>query len=430
MKAAAVVAVAGVLALPPLGAAASASVDAVTLPGLSQGPIRSKTWQASVGGAFMKRVKLDLPLAAFNVDALEQLAETEGILVGEAAISHFNGSDAGSVLSGVPLETGRCAGDLSPDSTYGHWHLWSAGSPFCRPIRLRAGETPERLVATADVATASTRGGGIVSLQLTVTNVSIATGTLLADNPPDPVAADTDLTVVPCATYDEFVPCGDDGPPLEAHVREVVGGQTGASIRFRTRSVLYGTKVVFSGRVFRGEEPSGGERVLVGPYWRRQTLPTFGGNEGARTTTDAEGRFRVAVRLRHSARWGVWAQKGAADGKPKLNTLARVPRGPIYVRAPRPPIRIERVRHVSGNRTRARIVVTNPLRWDTLTCTLRVGGRTFTKRNPYSRRITFTVTGPTGARVQARVYNRHPDSSGDWIDPDIAPGWSRVLRLP
>jgi hypothetical protein len=190
--------------------------------------------------------------------------------------------------------------------------------------------------------------------------------------------------------------------------------------------------VAFTGRVMRGGRPSAGEEVVLVPYRRATGFDPSPSREGpVRTTTGPEGFFRVTVPLRSSSRWVAKAVKPGTDTRPPLATLAGATEKPVWVHAPRPEIEIVRGRAVRGGRTRALVEVTNPLGPDVpLRVNLAVGRRHVTGRfEPGSERLRFVVAGRTGARLQAYVFDPHPNAKLGFVSPTIAAGWSVRLRL-
>jgi hypothetical protein len=214
-------------------------------------------------------------------------------------------------------------------------------------------------------------------------------------------------------------------------VREIVAGASVSLRAARTRAT-YGDVVVFSGRVYRAGRPSGGEEIVLEPYWRARGFdPSPGRDGGFATTSGEDGSFRIEVPLRASSRWIVKAAKPATPERPALATLVDVTERPIWVHAPRPEIELLDARIVRGGRTWARVAVTNPLAGEVdLRARLVVGRRHLTRRFPAgAERIVVPVSGPTGVRVQARVFEPHPAGSLGIVSPRIAAGWSERLRL-
>lgn len=416
--------------------APSLSADVVTLPSLGAGPVTSKTWRAAAAGAWLKRIALDVPVAPhLDLRALSALVRTEGLRVGEADVQFTMASDFAASVGAVAVRTGGCPG--AAPSTGGRlaWRIeLSPNGPDERGcIAIDVDTTrPGRLVLTLDTA-ATRRGRGVVAVELTLINVETAAGSLFAANPADPVAADTAIAAVLCAGYGDDAACGADGALLGETVRELAGGGTGVTLAASTARAVFGSRVVFSGRVVRGNAPSAGERVVVGPYHRRSgpARSPAAPSDAVRTTTDAAGRFRVAVRVRGTARWSARTSKPAAAGAPRLNTLVVTGERPLFVHAPRPRIEKRAARRLRGGATRAAIVVANPLgRLATLTCRLHVGPRTHTRRFPFtSATLVFRIIGRTGAPVYATVFQDHPAAGSGWITPLIAAGTSRMIRL-
>ena len=381
----------------------------------------------------MKRAGFDLPLAPhFDEGALAALAASEGVRIGEANVQFFMASDWIGTLNGIPVRTGGCPG--ADTGALPTWRIEASPNDprehGCMTVTVERAR--ERLSLTVDTASSQT-GRGILALELTLTNISTAAGRLFRDNPAQPVAADSTLSVVRCAGYGEGARCGEDGAVVRDTVREVVGGETSVSFAASKRRAVFGELVVFTGRVLRGGRPSSGERVFLSPHFRRgePARSPAPGSEAVQGVTDADGRFRLARRLRGSARWSVRAQKPAGASAPRLNTLVGTSQRPLFVHAPRPPIEKRSTRRLRAGLTSAVIVVKNPLgRLATLTCVLRVGERQYTRRFPFtSTMLVFEVTARTGSRVVARVFQDHPAPQGGWISPLIAPGFSRAIRL-
>ena len=389
---------------------ATASVDVVTLPGSGAGPVTSRTWGAQLRDAWIKRVTFDVPARYFNEAALDALLT--GTEVGELEVSGSDGH-SGWVESGRKVVVGDCP----------------AENRDCQPVSLRR-TASGRVLLSLRLADKSSRGGGIVWANLRLRNVETTSGPLFRTNPAKASRADTWLTIVPCSTYNAARRCGEDGKRVHASVRELLGARTSVTLRRSLNRGIIGRRVVFSGRVIRAGKPAAGERVIVAPYHQADGSP---GSPGPHATsvaalTDKQGRFRVARQLGVTSRWAAWVSKPRTARGPKLNSLEEVPPEILYVRAPRPGLEKRNAQARSDGQTMARIVVRSPLPGYHLTTVVTVGDTTY-RKTMRGKEVAFEVTGATGAPVQARVFQNHPNPEGGSIPVLIAPSFSRVLAL-
>ena len=429
--------VAAILAAPGNGLGGTLHAHLTSSPASGGGRVAWKAWSAAVPSAWLKRVRFEVPLVPYlNEDALQSLAGSEGVRVGQAEIQFFKASDWVVAAQAVPLETGRCPDDRAPAvGLFDEWRLLidRNGPPDfpagCMTVALE--RVGDRLAFTVDTA-ATTRGNGILLFELRLVNRATEAGSLLRPNPAWAVSADSLVSAVTCTGFGDGDQCGADRSSFRRVVREVVGGDTRVSLVLPKRPVIAQSRAVFRGRVLRGGRPSAGERVYLQPYWLRRGADASARPESrAVALTDRRGRFEIRTRVNLTSRWQVKAYRAASASRAQLATLTATPSRPVVARAPRPQIAKVDTRTLPGGRIGATIVVRNQLGLsEALTCRLRAGDRTFTRRFPFTGdTLRFRVSAEAGTWVRASVFRNEPANDPAYFGLRIAPGYSKRIPL-
>jgi hypothetical protein len=438
------VAVALIVASVPDGSAAghaktseqSVRLGVVTLPRASIGPIDRKTWAVHADGVAMKSVVVETPLVPhFRPSALAALKRTRGVAIGTAdwydKFAFQGTSGAWEFENGFelrdPIVSGGCRGTAEPPGATED--VWRIAGVWCLDISV-SWSNPARLrlaiqgTATEDVTSLLT------GLELTLRAQRTAAGRLLGGNPADALTQDSRAEVVTCETFSPGVACGGDGPTLESSVREVVGGRTGVTLGFTRSRVRFGQRVVFSGQVLRAGSPAPGAEIYLQPEIELGSLPghPFPGIPQERTPrptaiTGPDGRFRVSLRPRITARWRVLALAG---GEPRAATLEHTPRRVVGVVARTPSISVRRLRTLPDGRIAARVLVRS--RSPASDCQLFVGRSRRWGNLSRGNVCVFRVVDAPGTRLRGRVFEGAFATPG-YLPYELLPAYSRVVHL-